>query len=189
MALTHTHGGNMNKNMIYAALPFAGVADVALMVKAFTGYSDPTLTVLAVVCVIIALVMVLKAFDMLRLPRYTGLGFGSCEPREIHHHHYHNERQCEDEDEYQDEDEESLDEAYDRGYEEGKEAAMNDNGNYDEGHADGYEARKAEEKNEAEELAQYILKALKMDKEAEAAVQVAPAPVTPTATATEVAAS
>ncbi len=173
----------MNKNMIYAAIPFAGVADVALMVKAFAGYSDPTLTVLGVACTIITVLMVLKAFDLLRLPRYTGTGLGarSSQPevKEVHHHHYHTNR---DEDEDCSEEDDAA--AYDRGYQDGKDAGS-DNGNYDEGYDqgvidgrdegqkegfnDGYEARRNEEETEAAALAKYILHALKMDKEADAA--------------------
>ena len=163
-----------NRNMLFAAIPFAVVSDVALMVKAFTGYSDNTLTVLAVACAVVALLMVLKAVGYLQMPTFSGR---SCEApvREVHHHHYHDEDEPKDECEDDTYSEEDLSDAREEGRSEGY------HDGYDHGHEQGYDAgyaeRESEETTEADELAKSILNALKT----EADVTLKPQPVQPQA--------
>lgn len=175
-----------NRNAILAALPFAAFTDAAFIAKVFFNYSDPTLTYVAIGSLVIVALLVLKAFDLLKMPTFTA-SHSHDDVREIHHHHYHEDESscdCEDEDDEDDED------AYDRGYEDGKEENMNDNGNYDEGYNDGYdkghdkgyEARKSEEEhNEAQALAKYIIAALKLEKD-QTTSPIPPAEATPTPT-------
>jgi hypothetical protein len=176
----------MNTNLLKAAIPFAVIADAALMVKGFAGYSDPTLTVVAVASAVVCVLMILRATGYLNMPTFTPSRSSqedeSAYDRGYRHGHSAGnavEHDCEDEDG-------DEDNAYDRGYQDGKDE-VDDTSNYDEGHTDGhdagydagYEARKSEERAEAEEMARYIVSALKADKE------VAPVAETPTATPTE----
>ena len=164
----------MNRNLILTAIPFAVLSDVALMVKAFTGYSDNTLTVLGIASAVVVVLLVLKAFGKLTMPTFNW-GSTPAPVQEVHNHYHYNRCEdrgecdecgycdcdCEDEDErYTEEDlQEARDEADADGYRRG----------YDEGHENGYEAgyqaRKDEEVSEAEELARLIAKALKLEQE------------------------
>ena len=165
----------MNRNYIFAALPFAGISDAAVMVKAFSGYSDPTLTVVAIAGAVIAILLALKAFDMLRLPRFT---WASSQPAQEVHNHYHTHYGHDDEDEDGcdgcDEDEnyeytaedlqEARDEAHKEGYDEGYDVGHEEG--YDAGYDAGYAERESEETlSEAEQLAKAIISALKLEAE------------------------
>jgi hypothetical protein len=154
----------MERKYIIWAIPFAIVAEVSYWAKNLFGYTDNTLTVLGVASLAIVTFLVLKAFNLLRLPRFN-FSFPSSQPQvqEIHHHHYHD--RCEDcghnnwdddeEGDYSEEDlaearEEGRKEGYDDGYDQG----------HDSGYDAGYQARKDEESSEAEELANVILSLL-----------------------------
>lgn len=180
----------MNRNTIYAAIPFAVIADTALVVKGFWGYSDPTLTALAIGCTVITVLLIMKAVGWLRMPTFSSRSHQ--EPQVVHHHHYHGKD--EDEDDCDNDCECDEDAAYERGYEAGsnsececdgdesesyddgyeagrrsvllhneKIVEANDNG-YRQGHTDGYNDRKAEEETEAQEMAKVIIDALRKGK-------------------------
>lgn len=151
----------MNRSMLLAAAPFAVISDAALMVKAFTGYSDNTLTVLGVACAVIAVLLILKALGYLQMPAFSSSG-RSCEAsvKEVHHHHYHDEERDECDGSYSEEDlQDAREEARKEGYDDG----------YDQGHEQGYDAGYAEcadeEASEAEELAKVIINTLKQEAE------------------------
>jgi len=145
----------MNRNLIYTAVPFAAFFDIALVVKAFYGYSDPTLAVLMWASLAITVVLVLRATGNFHLPTFTS----TPEVREVHH--YHNEDNS-----YDDGYEQGHEEGYEEGYEEGKGSAENIADRYDDGYESGYEARKEEEVQEAETLAKTIVELLKKKEEA-----------------------
>ena len=176
----------MNRNLIFAAIPFAIFSDAAFMVKALTGYSDPTLTVVSIACFVITILLVLRALGWLRLPSFS---WPTSQAPEVHnHYHTHYDSPDEDEDEEdcpgcedcEDEDcpcdytAEDLAEAREQGRKEGYEDG------YDVGHEQGYDAgyaeREAEEDaSEAQELAKAIINALHLDG---AEVVLKPSPLT-----------
>jgi hypothetical protein len=149
----------MNRNLIYTAVPFAAFFDIALVVKAFYGYSDPTLAVLMWASLAITVVLVLRATGNFHLPTFTS----TPEVREVHHYHSdecdrpHCDEACGDD---------RYDEGHETGYDEGYEQGKHDGDRYDEGYEAGYGDRKEEEVQEAETLAKTIVDLLKKKEEA-----------------------